>query len=129
MTRKKQTELSAQQQQALVLLAGGNTITETAEEISVERETVSRWKNHDAQFASALSYQQAALWDAAADKLRASVLKAAGALDDLLEHEDANIRLKAIGMAYKALGNYPRNGRKQGQAASSIMRSWDLRDW
>lgn len=122
-------ELTALQRQAIILLSSGKTVTETAEEIGVERETVSRWKNHDAMFAALLSYQQAALWDAAADKLRATVLKAAGALDDLLDHDDPNVQLKAIAIAYKALTAYPKNGRVRSKSVSSIERDWSFRDF
>jgi len=129
-TKKQEAdELTAQQQQAIGLLAGGMTVTEVAQEVGVERETVSRWKNHNTMFASLLSYQQAELWDAAADKLRASVLKAADSLDELLEHEDASVRLKAISLTYKALGNYPKNARVSGKEESSIKRDWDTRFW
>jgi ABC-type transporter Mla maintaining outer membrane lipid asymmetry ATPase subunit MlaF len=120
-------ELTAQQQQAIVLLASGKSVTETAVEVGVERETVSRWKNRDAGFASALSFQQAALWDTAQDKLRASVLKAAGALEELLEHEDAAVRLKAIGLAYKALSAYPHNGRAETRTKNRIELDWYMR--
>ena len=122
-------ELNALQQQAIILLASGKTNTETAKEIGVERETVSRWKNHDAMFAALLSYQQAALWDAAADKLRANALKAAGALGELLDHDDPDVRLKAIGLAYKAMGSYPKNGRVRATSVSSIERDWSFRDF
>jgi transposase-like protein len=125
--QEEEVELSAQQQQAIVLLASGKTVSETANEVGVERETVSRWKNRDALFASALSYQQAALWEAAQDKLRASVLKAAGALDELLEHEDAAVRLKAIGLAYKALSAYPHNGRAETRTKNRIELDWYMR--
>ena len=128
-SQEKQTELSAQQQQAVILLAGGKTVTETAAAVGVERETVSRWKNHDAQFTSALTYQQADLWDAAADKLRASILKAADALDELLEHEDESIRLRAIGLAYRALGSYPEKGRIEAQEPESINLTRSMRAW
>lgn len=129
MSQKKQLELSAQQQQAILLLVSGKTVTETAAAVGVERETVSRWKNRDADFASALTYQQADLWDAAADKLRASILKAADALDELLDHEDAAIRLRAIGLAYRALGSYPEKGRVEAQEPEFINLTRSMRAW
>ena len=116
MSRKKElvtieSALSPQQLQAVDLLAGGATVTAAAAEIGAARETVSRWRSNDVMFMQVLSERQAALWEASADRLRSNAVKAAARLADLLEHENPEIALKAIGLTFKVMGNYPKKGR------------------
>lgn len=52
--RPKQTRLTQNKLLAIEYIAAGKSITETANLLNVSRETVSKWKNHDARFQAAL---------------------------------------------------------------------------
>ena len=119
----KKNELTPQQTQAIDLLLTGQSVTDTAAAVGVERETLSRWKNHDAAFMSALTYRQQAIWDESADKLRLVLLKAADRLAQLVDHEDPAVAVRAIAAVYKASAVYPHNGRVDGKSVHSIERA------
>jgi len=48
-------KLTATQEQALLLLASGETVTRTAEAAGVSRQTCSEWVNRDPDFIAALN--------------------------------------------------------------------------
>lgn len=122
MSRKIQ-ELNEQQLRAIELLVAGHTVTETAEEVGVARETVSRWRSQDPLFMSELSGLQDLMWEASADRLRASAVKATKALEELIEHKDPAVRLKAIALSLKSLQALPRGGHVRRQSVNSVEKS------
>ena len=48
-------KLTANQEQAILLLAKGETVTATAAAVGVTRQTVSEWRNRDADFRAELN--------------------------------------------------------------------------
>jgi transcriptional regulator with XRE-family HTH domain len=77
-------KLTANQEQAILLLAKGETVTATAAAVGVTRQTVSEWLN----------------LDAGADKLRGMLQKALDALQAGFDSEDLSTRERAqLGMA------------------------------
>lgn len=64
--------LSPQQEQALRLLLAGRTVTDTAREVGVGRDTVSRWRNSDPRFVAAYRTRQHELWEATRVELTAA---------------------------------------------------------
>ena len=63
-------KLTATQEQALLLLASGETVTATADAVGVSRQTVSEWVNRDPDFIAALNRIRQETLDAGADRLR-----------------------------------------------------------
>jgi transposase-like protein len=55
--------LNFRQEQARILLASGKTITQTAEEVGVIRECVSRWWNKDPDFRKQVGERRAEIYD------------------------------------------------------------------
>jgi DNA-binding MarR family transcriptional regulator len=62
-------ELSPEQVKALELLMEGLSVTDTAKELGVTRETVSRWRNKDEGFIAAYNDALQATWQASRNKL------------------------------------------------------------
>ena len=120
--------LNAKQIQAIDLLVAGYTVTDAAKEVGVERETISRWRTGDPFFMTILSERQEMLWQASSDKLRSNAVKAAARLEKLIEHQDPEIALKAIGLAYKAMAIYPKNGRAMRKSQGEVERDMHFRN-
>ena len=83
--------LTLAQQNAVDLLAAGKNDTETADALSLNRVTVTRWRLYSPEFRAALADQRAAVWGASADRLRALLPKALDALADALERADDKV--------------------------------------
>jgi hypothetical protein len=101
---KQNGQLSAQQAQTLALLLGGKTQRETAAELDIAEETISRWKHNDAVFMAAYNEGCKALFDASIVELldlRRDAIKALkdAVTDDQPRHADR--RLKAAIAALK----------------------------
>jgi transposase-like protein len=93
---KLEEELDERKQRAILLLLEGRTISEIAEEMGVSRMTLYRWKNNDQLFQEELRRLKQSAWEAGESKLIAARAEAIEATIELLAHEDARIRLKAI---------------------------------
>lgn len=88
-------QLSPQQAAAVDLLLTGQSVTATAEAIGVERETLSRWRNHDPAFIAAFNERLAVQWESNGAKLLEARGRAIDTLIELLDSEDAAVKLKA----------------------------------
>jgi hypothetical protein len=87
--------ITAKQEQAVSLLAGGASQLETARQIGVTRETVNRWC-HDYTFSLALNDYSRRINSDATDILRSCIVDAAATLKDLLHRRKPDaIRLRA----------------------------------
>ena len=101
---KQNNELSAQQAQTLALLMGGRTQRETAAELDIAEETISRWKHNDAGFIAAYNEGCQALYDASLVELlelRRAAVKALKEAVDEDQPRHADRRLKAAIAALK----------------------------
>ena len=103
MAKRREAEepknLTATQEQALLLLASGETVTATAEAVGVSRQTVSEWTNRDADFIAALNRIRQEVLDAGADKLRGMVEKALDAVAEGFDSEELSAKERAaLGM-------------------------------
>ncbi len=78
--------LTLAQQSAVDLLAAGKNDTETAAALNLNRVSVTRWRLYSPEFRAALADQRAAIWGAAADRLRSLLPKAINTLADALEN-------------------------------------------
>ncbi len=78
--------LTLAQQSAVDLLAAGKNDTETASALNLNRVTVTRWRLYSPEFRAALADQRAAIWGAAADRLRSLLPKAINTLADALDN-------------------------------------------
>jgi len=92
-------KLTATQEQALLLLASGETVTATGEAVGVSRQTVSEWANRDPEFIAALNSVRQETLDAGADKLRGMVEKALDAVAEGFDSEELSAKERAaLGM-------------------------------
>ena len=105
MTTKADTyethKLTSKQQQAVILLASGKTITAAAEAVKVSRQTVSEWLNHNSAFVAELNSYRQELWKAEVERLRSLIPKALDVLERELEGKNA---LKAASQILKSAG-------------------------
>jgi len=92
-------KLTATQEQALLLLASGETVTRTAEVVGVSRQTSSEWVNRDPDFIATLNTLRQETLDAGADRLRNMVEKALGAVEAGFDSEELSAKERAaLGM-------------------------------
>src|SRR5262245_15086877 len=93
MPRKKPSEsasewaLSSAQEMAVILLAKGKTIAETAESVEVSEHTVRAWRWEQPGLQAAVNGRRQEDWAAVTDRLRALVPKALEVLEQELEGE------------------------------------------
>jgi len=86
--------LSPRQQRAVLLLAEGKTVTEAAKALDLSRETVSGWQRR-AAFEAALNLVRAEIMESATGRLLRLVYRATEAMEQALQSEDEQVRLKA----------------------------------
>jgi predicted transcriptional regulator len=79
---------------AAILVASGERYEAVASELGIDERTVRRWAK-DEQFAAQVRAVQAEVVRRAADKLADGMAVAASVLIELLDHEDARIRMAA----------------------------------
>jgi hypothetical protein len=92
MARQNRTEpdnanwvLNSAQEVAVNLLATGQTVTDTAKEIEMARQTVNEWLHYHPGFQAALHSRRQELWDGMTDRLRGLVPTALDVLERELE--------------------------------------------
>ena len=78
------SELSAKQTQAALLLACGDTITTTAEQIGVNRMTIQQWLKKDDNFNAYLNSLKREFVDAGRSAMRASIVTAIDTINQLM---------------------------------------------
>ena len=134
MAKRREAEepksLTATQEQALLLLASGETVTATAEAVGVSRQTVSEWTNRDAEFIAALNSVRQEILDAGADRLRNMVGAALDAVEAGINSEELSAKDRAsLGMALlKQVGLSERAGSTGNTDAASIRSARALTD-
>jgi transposase len=89
-------QLDERQEQAIFLLLEGKQISEVAEELGVDRSTVYRWKQNNALFKKVMDKLKRSVWEAGESQLIHARLAAIDTVIELLDHEDARVKLKAI---------------------------------
>ena len=103
----KTRQLSIEQQNAIDLLIQGKSDRETAEAVGVSRQTVTNWRNNNAEFIAELNKQRKAVWGAQVDRIRHLISASLDVLeDDLLNGEDKQLRQKAAIHILQAVGLY-----------------------
>jgi hypothetical protein len=89
-------QITARQERALHALLAGLDDTAAAQAGGVTRPTVSKWKNHDADFISAMNIARRDLANGFTDSLRALYGDAVAVIRDALDPEQSiNVRLRA----------------------------------
>jgi hypothetical protein len=91
--------ISNKQEKAIELLITGETVTNTAKQIGVARETVSRWINHEAEFQAEFNTQRHDIWNSYQDRLRSLIPKAMDIVADELEAGNVQTALTILKMA------------------------------
>lgn len=99
--------LTVTQLSAVDLLAAGKNDTEAANELKLNRVTVTRWRLYSPTFQAALNVRRAEVWGSAADRLRALVPKAVGVLAEALESGELDLRYGAALDLLKLAGPLP----------------------
>ena len=87
--------LKDQQMLALPHLLAGKTDAEVAETVGVARETINRWRNHDSDFMRELRQSRQAQLDSHLTRISNANDKAVNVLEDLLDSDDEQVRLRA----------------------------------
>jgi transposase-like protein len=87
--------LTATQLKAVELLLEGKTITETARQLDIRRETVSSWYNRHPGFIATYNQAQRSTWEAGQNKLLDSRMKAIDKLMTLVESDNEAVAFKA----------------------------------
>lgn len=134
MAKRREAEepksLTAAQEQAILLLASGETVTATADAVGVSRQTISEWANRDPDFIAALNRIRQETLDAGADRLRNMVGAALDAVEAGMNSEELSAKDRAsLGMALlKQVGLSERAGSTGNTDAASIRRSRALTD-
>jgi len=134
MAKRREAEepknLTAAQEQAILLLASGETVTATADAVGVSRQTVSEWVNRDPDFIATLNTLRQETLDAGADRLRNMVEKALGAVEAGFDSEELSAKERAaLGMALlKQVGLSERAGSTGNTDAASIRSARALTD-
>lgn len=95
--------ITPNKQLAITALLAGASNQDAAKAAGVAPATLCRWK-HLPEFATAMAAGQAQLCESSVDDLAALQAKALGAIDDALENDEVNIRLRAAALVM------PRNG-------------------
>jgi transposase len=91
-------QLDERMERAIFLLLEGKTISEVATELGASRTTIYRWKKNDELFKEELNRLKRSAWEAGESKLIAARTAAIDTAIELLAHEDARIKLKAVDM-------------------------------
>jgi hypothetical protein len=121
--------LSPAQHVAIGALMVGKTATDAAAACGVNRETVSRWLNHDAAFQAELGRQRAALHAAVDDRLRNLTAQALDTLEDLMTVGSHDIRFRvALAVLSMADGTRRRIGPTSEGAARAEAQLQDMLD-
>jgi len=97
-----ESNLTLQQEQALVLALSGKKDTEIGAAIGVSRKTVNRWRHHDQDFRLALADRREVLREGTADALQALSTQAIGVLSAAMQSENEHVRLKAAALVLKS---------------------------
>jgi len=84
------TELTPQQRRAIPLLIAGQSVSDTASTIGVDRRTLQRWRNNNPHFQAEYNRQRTELYDTAQLRLHGMVHKAIDVLGKALE--DGNLK-------------------------------------
>ncbi len=87
--------LKEQQMLAIPHIVAGKTDAEVAEIVGVSRETINRWRNHDSEFQTELRQSRQAQLDAHLMTVSNVNKKAVNVLEELLDSEDEQVRLRA----------------------------------
>ncbi|MBE2973394.1 hypothetical protein [Priestia megaterium] len=86
---KRERGLTIHQLNAIDLLVCGKTDKEVADLVSVNRVTVTKWRNYDIYFQAELNKRRKEVWNASIDKIRTLVPKAIESLEREIEAENS----------------------------------------
>jgi len=107
MTKPGKTgQLTVQQENAIDLLVQGQSDREVAEAVGVARQTVTTWRNSNANFVAELNRRRQEVWGSQAEQLRQLVAKAVQVLAEDLEDDDKALRQRAAVHILRAVGLY-----------------------
>ena len=89
-------ELNSNQIQAAQLLASGKSITDTAEEVGVSRQTIHDWQKNNYVFIAELNSLKLEIREAGRQALQSSIALAVDTINSIMSNSDNDLaRLKA----------------------------------
>lgn len=113
--------LSIEQENAIDLLIQGQSDRVVAEAVSVGRQTVWEWRNHNAEFIAELERRRRDLWGAQVDRLRGLVSLAVDVLaEDVQATHNARRRQAAAVHILRSVGLYGANLKPANEMESSL---------
>jgi hypothetical protein len=93
--------LDSRQRRAIEQLVAGARQEEAAKVAGVNRETISRWLNHDPEFAAELDALNAAMTEGAMRRMASLIDAAIDQVAALLNDADAAIRMRAVAFVFE----------------------------
>ena len=90
------TRLTVRQQNAIDLLAQGQSDRDVGEAVGVARETVTRWRNGNAAFQAALNRVRSRMWQRSHDQIRSLVQEAIDTLAEAMRAGDVRAAVAII---------------------------------
>jgi len=102
-------QLNIEQLNAIDLLLQGQSDREVADQVSVTRQTVTGWRNTNADFIAELNRRRQEVWGGQTDRLRGLVAKAVDILAEDLDGENPRLRQGAAIHVLKSVGLYGAN--------------------
>ena len=96
--------LSTKKDEAIGLLLSGRSVNEVAAELDLHPTSISRWRG-DPEFMQTFKRRRQELWVRARADIETSQRRAVSTLTDLLQHQDARIRLRSAEVLLRAGGH------------------------
>lgn len=130
MTKADKTrQLNLEQENAIDLLIQGMTDKEVAAAVGVSRQTVTTWRNQNAEFAAELNSRRQEVWGSHEDKLRQLIANAVNVLAEDLADEDRTLRQRAAVHVLRAVGLYGASLSPAGPTSSqAIQNTWNKQE-
>lgn len=91
----KTRQLSDKQLRAIPLILSGKRDSEVAEAVSVTRQTVNKWKNHNAYFQAELNNQRYEIYESQNERIRTLRSRAIDEIEAEFDSDDEKIRKDA----------------------------------
>ena len=124
-------QLNQKQLNAIELLLQGKNDGEVAEEVSVARQTINEWKNHNSGFIAEINLRRHSMWAAQVERLRGLIEQAVNVVETDLQSNDPKAKRNASIHILKCVGLYGEQLKPIGDIdADVIEKKWrDAERW
>ncbi|MFL5911208.1 MAG: hypothetical protein ACJ768_11625 [Gaiellaceae bacterium] len=119
--------LNAKQMLAVDLLASGCSDREAAAELDVDRATIWRWRNHNADFQTALNGRRKEVWEGLQDRFRNLIPRAFDTIEQAIAGGDSRAALALLKLSGLGAAELGRIGPVDGRAIAESERQASAR--